>query len=333
MIKNDSQLFRPSLALIGVGNWGKNLARNFYGHGELHAICDINEATLNSYATLYPDVILTTHFDSILKNPSISKIVIATPLSTHYILAKQALLAGKDVFVEKPLCLDERQAKELADLADEKGLILMIGHILQYHPLINLLQEIIKNEELGILKHIVTRRFTSLNRNTESVLWDLAPHDISLVLSLCYQMVPQRIQCTHAVCNSHGVIDEAYLTLEFGKNLKEAQICISRMNPVKEQKMLVVGSKAILVFDDTKPWEEKLTMQHVALDTHRICGASQFLQVPQVEPLQRECSHFIECCANRTLPKTNGQEAFKVTQILQAAQKSIHEKLSQTISN
>jgi UDP-2-acetamido-3-amino-2,3-dideoxy-glucuronate N-acetyltransferase len=308
-----------SLALIGAGNWGRNLARNFYKHGVLHSICDTNESTLYSYAALYRNVKLTAQFDSILSNPSISKVAIATPLSSHYYLAKQALLSGKDVFVEKPLCLDKEQAMELAEIAAKKQLILMVGHIMQYHPYINFIQHIIEERELGDLIEIVAERFIPVCKHKDDILWDLAPHDISLFLSFTSNTLPTAIQCKHAICTSKGILNEAFLKLQFPSNCQQASIFISRLKPIKKQKLTIIGSKATLIFDDAKPWEKKLLIQQGE--------TSYFRYVPHEEPLTRECAHFIECCKNRAKPKTHVQEALNVILILQTAQKRIREKI------
>lgn len=281
------------------------MARNFHAQRALRVICDIDAATLNATSELYPDISLEMNYEAVLKDPCVFQIAIAMPLSFHYQMARKALLAGKDVFVEKPFCLDVSEALELANLTGKNRLVLMIGHILHYHPLIMKIKDLIKTDQLGTLQHFVARRYHPPSPdNHENVLWDLAPHDISLLLSLSQQVAPRNIQCSHTVCNSRGDIDEACLSLDFGTVMLQVQICISRLRPVKEQTMMLAGSKTTLIFADTKPWEEKLAMYQEKLDPsldftiqHRHLEP-RFLHVPYVEPLKLECAHFLECCVN-----------------------------------
>jgi UDP-2-acetamido-3-amino-2,3-dideoxy-glucuronate N-acetyltransferase len=331
-MKRIETLTPPSLALIGAGNWGKNLARNFYTLGALHTICDVNEKTLDAHQADYSDVNLTTHIQSVINHPAIHQIVIATPAPLHYPLAKQALLAGKDIYVEKPLCFSRVEGEELQDLADEKGLILMVGHILQYHPAIISLQHLLKSEKLGQLQYIASNRLnrqTSIQRE-EDVLWDLAPHDVSIILSLFNDQMPQRVHCFGAACLSKEVADVALLNLHFDEEDKQAHIYVSRLNPFKEHKLVVVCSSAAVVFDDTKAWNEKLAIHwnpiRWSLDRHIQGDRSEleYIKVPQVEPLQEECKHFLDCCHERVTPRTDGTEAIRVIQVLEAAHESLY---------
>ncbi len=316
--------------MIGAGRWGKNIARNFYELGVLHTICDPNENLLDDYKKQYPDIQTTASYQSILDNPTLTQVVIAAPAGLHYILAKQALEAGKDVFVEKPLCLDLHEAEELIQLAEKGQQILMVGHILQYHPCVKRLQELIGSGELGQLQYIVSNRLNlGAIRTEENALWDLAPHDISVVLSLCNQLLPEKVKCLGGAFVSPGIADTALTTMRFEGNLR-AHIYVSWLNPYKEQKLVVVGSNGMLVFDDTRPWEEKLLLfrNHLTWRDDQTPDVShrdaEKIHVEPKEPLKEECRHFLKCCEERIEPQTDGKEGLRVLKVLQAAQASLN---------
>lgn len=317
-----------TLALIGAGHWGKNLARNFHQLGALHTICDTRTSLLDTYTNEYPDVKLTTDYTSILNDKEISQIAIAAPAAQHYTLAKQALLADKDVYVEKPLCLDKREAEELIALAKEKNKILMVGHLLQYHPIVIHLQKLASENFFGTLQHIGSHRLSlGQVRTEENNLWSFAPHDISVILSLLGQALPNTVRCTGHAYISEGIPDMSITTLEFNNNIN-AHIYTSWLHPFKEQKLVLVGTKAMAVFDDTKPWNEKLALYKQPIEwvnnsPQAQKSTAEYIQIPQQEPLKEECSHFLHCCKERTMPKTDGTEGLQVLQVLQAAQESM----------
>lgn len=322
---------KKSLLLVGAGNWGKNLARNFHSLGALHTICDTRSAILDSYASLYPDAALKTDYQTALDDQHIDKVVIAAPAALHFKLARQALLAGKDVYVEKPLCLDSREGAELIALAHSKGRILMIGHLLQYHPCVRRLQELVGSGELGKLQYIVSNRLNLGSiRTEENALWSFAPHDISVILSLCGQRLPTQVRCVGEAYLSDGVADTTMTTMRFEGGTR-AHIYVSWLHPFKEQKLVVVGTAGMAVFDDTKPWREKLQLfrNHVTWTNGSTPKANKVepepVDVPQSEPLRNECAHFLKCCQERIEPLTNGQEGLRVLQVLQAAQASLNE--------
>lgn len=323
--------YPKTLALVGVGRWGKNLARNFFELGVLHTVCDANEATLDVMSKLYPGVHATSNFSKMLENPEITQVAIASPAALHYTLAKQALLAGKDVYVEKPLCLDSAEGVELIKLAEQRGLILMVGHLLQYHPYVRRLQELVGAGELGKIQYIISNRMNLGSfRTEENALWSFAPHDISVILSLCGHRLPDELRCTGAAFLSNGVADTTLTTMKFPGNIR-AHIFVSWLNPFKEQKLVVIGSAGMVVFDDTKPWDEKLQIfrNHVTWVEGNIPKenktAGESIVVPQTEPLRTECEHFLQCCKDRLAPRTDGQEGLRVLQVLQAAQDSLNE--------
>lgn len=319
-----------NIALIGAGRWGKNLARNLHQLGALHTICDKSEALLDQYQGEYKGIALTTNFNGVLENPLLTRVVIAAPAILHYKLAKQALLAGKDVYVEKPLCLDSMEAEELIELAEKQGRILMVGHLLQYHPCVHRLQEMVGTGELGKLQYIVSNRLNlGAIRTEENALWNFAPHDVSVILSLCGHRLPIQVRCTGGAYVSHGVADTTLTTLKFEGDIR-AHIYVSWLHPFKEQKLIVVGSTGMVVFDDTKPWNEKLILYRNHLKwaegtIPHIHGAeAERIDIPSSEPLRMECEHFIKCCDERITPRTDGQEGLRVLKVLQAAQASLN---------
>jgi UDP-2-acetamido-3-amino-2,3-dideoxy-glucuronate N-acetyltransferase len=320
-----------SLGLIGAGNWGKNLARNFHALGVLNTICDPNNNLLDTYRSHYSTVNLTTNYQSVLDNPLITKVVIAAPATLHYKLAKQALLAGKDTYVEKPLCLDSSEGEELISLAQERGLILMVGHLLQYHPCVIRLQELLGRGELGKLQYIVSNRLNLGSiRLEENALWSFAPHDISVILSLCGHQLPEQVRCVGAAYLSKDISDTTMTTLRFSGDIR-AHIYVSWLHPFKEQKLIVVGSHGMAVFDDTQSWEDKLLIyrNHITWSNGNVPLANkkdaERVNIPQQEPLKEECSHFLKCCKERLVPRTDGQEGLRVLKVLQAAQASLNE--------
>ncbi|MEX1012795.1 MAG: Gfo/Idh/MocA family oxidoreductase [Waddliaceae bacterium] len=322
------------VGIIGIGSWGKNLARNFFALGALHTLCDRNEENLKQLATLYPGVLVTTDEISLLEDPTIQSVVIATPPFTHFQLAKKALENGKDVYVEKPLCMSISEGNELIALAENAQSILMVGHLLQYHPHFIHLLEFVNQGSLGEIQYVSSNRMNlGPYRTEENALWDLAPHDISMILSLYGNNLPHKVTAQENGFISEGVTGISLTSLEFASGMN-AHIYSSWLHPFKEQKLTVVGSKGIAVFDDTKPWEEKLSviLNHIVADEKKVprIGNNQptYLKVPQKEPLKEECLHFLTCCENRISSRTNGQEGLRVLKVLAAAQESLKLKES-----
>lgn len=319
---------KAELALVGGGYWGKNLARNFHRLGVLHTICDENQSTLDSYDQEYSLVKRTRFFESLLEDPSITMIVIATPAATHFRLAEKALAAGKNVYVEKPLCLSIEDGKCLIDLASRMNRILMVGHLLQYHPCVVKLREMVRSGELGRLFYITSNRLNlGKIRREENALWSFAPHDISVILGLSGQL-PVSVQCSGETYLTEGVADTTLTQMVFAGGLR-AHVFVSWLNPFKEQKLTIVGSHGMAVFDDTKPWSEKLvvhkdylTWQEGLIPVAKKSTAIA-IEVDQNEPLLNECMHFLSCCEQGLPPLTNGQEGLSVLRVLDAAQRSL----------
>lgn len=317
-----------NLALIGGGYWGKNLARNFHQLQALHTICDPSSQVLLGYGADYSSVKKTVSFNDVLSDKSIDKVAIAAPAALHYDLARRSLQAGKDVYVEKPLCLSISEGKDLIKVAQTSGRTLMVGHLLQYHPCIQKLREMVGSGELGRLFYITSNRLNlGKIRREENALWSFAPHDISVILGLAGSL-PSSVQCVGEHYLTRGVADTTLTQMSFEGGLK-AHVYVSWMNPFKEQKLTVIGSEGMVVFDDTKPWSEKLLLfkDYMTWEDGQIPVAKKstgvLIDVLEAEPLRAECEHFLECCDSKTPPRTDGAEGLRVLQVLQAAQQSM----------
>jgi len=314
-----------SVAVAGVGHWGKNLVRNFHDLGALVALCDDSEAVEAAYKRQYPEAKFYRRFADLLSDSDVSAVALATPAVTHYQMAKQALLAGKDVFVEKPLAIDVKHGEELVRLAESKGRVLMVGHILQYHPAILKLQSLIREGQLGKINYVYSNRLNiGKIRTEENILWSFAPHDISVILSLLNEM-PTRVSCEGSAYLNHGICDVTLSHFDFPSGV-QAHIFVSWLHPVKEQKLVVVGSDKMAVFDDTA--ENKLVLYaHKVEWRNRIPSAvkanAEVVPLEDREPLRAECMHFLGCVESRTAPVSNGAEGLRVLRVLDACQKAL----------
>ncbi|MCI5143638.1 MAG: gfo/Idh/MocA family oxidoreductase, partial [Candidatus Electrothrix sp. ATG1] len=238
------------ISVIGSGYWGKNLVRNFHALNALHSICDSNSDTLSLFKNDYPEVELCLSFSEVINDPDVTGVAISTPAVTHAALAKEALLAGKDVYVEKPLCLSEKEGRELNRIASEEGRVLMIGHLLWYHPLVLKLKELVDAGELGRMQYIYSNRLNlGKLRREENVLWSFAPHDISVILGLTGEM-PTTV-CAQGGNFLHQQIADTTVTLLDFPSGTRAHIFVSWLHPFKEQMLVVVGDKQMPVFNDT----------------------------------------------------------------------------------
>jgi UDP-2-acetamido-3-amino-2,3-dideoxy-glucuronate N-acetyltransferase len=319
------------IGLVGTGYWGKNIFRNFYEMGSLHTVCDSNPAVLSEFKQNFPNAHYISSLSEMLSNPSIKGIAFATPAVTHYEFTKQALKAGKDVFVEKPLSLTVEQGAELLEVAKDNKRILMVGHILHYHPAVKKLKELITSKVIGEIYYIYSNRLNiGKLRTEENVLWSLAPHDISVVLSLAGEE-PVTIDSFAGAYLQKEIYDMAVITLKFSTGVK-SHISVNWLNPFKEQKLVVIGSKGMLVFDDTL--QEKLFLYPHKIEwiDGKIPVAqkseSQVIPVEKGEPLRLELEHFVECIETRKTPLTDGLEGLRVLKVLEEAEKSILNKRS-----
>jgi len=317
----------PSVAVIGSGYWGKNLVRNFNQLGALKLICDKNEDLLSEFREQYPGVSTCLSLSDVLGQEDINGLVIATPAETHYLIAREALLSGKHVYVEKPLALGEREGEELTALAKENGLVLMVGHLLQYHPVFVRLKEVAANGELGRINYIYSNRLNlGKIRREENILWSFAPHDISMILALAGEE-PDSVFATGGNYLHQKIADVTTTHMEFPSGL-QAHIFVSWLHPYKEQKLVVVGDQKMAVFDDTQPWEDKLLLYPHRINWHDnmpvpLKGQAERLDIPQSEPLRNEIIHFLECISSGKTPITDGDEGVRVLKILKAAQQSL----------
>ena len=314
-----------SVAVVGMGYWGKNLVRNFHQLGALAAICDSNPAIEASCKEQYGNVPFVSAFDAVLDNPSIAAVALATPAVAHYAMAKAALIAGKDVFVEKPLAIDVHQGEELVELARATRRILMVGHILRYHPAILKMQDLIRDGDLGKIQYIYSNRLNiGKIRTEENILWSFAPHDISVMLGLLGE-TPSHVSSQGGAYLSRQVFDVTLSQLSFPSGV-QAHIFVSWLHPFKEQRLVVVGSDKMAVFDDTS--DNKLVLfPHKVEWKNRVPtavkGISEAVSLDKREPLTVECQQFLDSVRSRMPPLTGGDEGLRVLEVLDACQRSL----------
>ncbi len=313
-----------SVAVIGGGYWGKNLIRNFAELGALAAVCDTDVGVRKQHEEKY-GVKGVGSVEELLKLKEVDAWVVATPAATHYELAKVALTNGKSVYVEKPLAMKSSEASELIRLAREKGLTLMVGHLLQYHPAVVKLKALIDDGELGRIRYVYSNRLNMGKiRTEENILWSFAPHDISVMISLLEEL-PDTVMASGGTYLQPDVADVTLTAFEFPGGVK-AHIFVSWLHPFKEQKLVVVGDQKMAVFDDMS--EEKLKLYpHSVLWRRQVPEAKKAEPVPVPvsgeEPLKLECQHFLECVESGLAPKTDGEEGLRVLRVLEACQRSI----------
>lgn len=323
------------VAVVGAGYWGKNLVRNFHDLGALGRVVDPNPGIQERLVEDYPGVKISGSYADALNDPDIQGIAIATPAETHGPFVREAILAGKDVYVEKPLCLSENEGRELIELAGEEKQLLMIGHLLWYHPVLIKLKELIERGDLGRLRYIYSNRLNMGKlRREENVLWSFAPHDVSVILGLLGEM-PESVQTQGGNYLHQRIADVTVSLLSFASGIK-AHIFVSWLHPFKEQKLVVVGEKKMAVFDDTAPWPEKLVLFPHQVEWRNsvplaVKGDGEKIVVPEVEPLRAECAHFLECMRSRQTPYTDGAEGLRVLQVLNGCQKALETGQAQSV--
>ncbi len=318
-----------SVAVIGAGYWGKNLVRNFHQLGSLKLICDKNESLLADFRKQYAEVETCLALADVMKRKDIQGVVISTPAETHFNLAREALLAGKNVLVEKPLVLHEKEAVELIALAGAKKRVLMVGHLLQYHPVFVRLKEMAAAGDLGRINYIYSHRLNlGKIRREENILWSFAPHDISMILALAGEE-PESVLTTGGNYLHQKIADVTTTHLKFPSGL-QAHIFVSWLHPFKDQKLVVVGDRKMAVFDDTQPWQDKLLLYPHQIDWKNHMpvprkAAAERVQISEAEPLQYECRHFLDCISDGSQPITDGHEGLKVLKVLNASQASLND--------
>lgn len=316
---------QPNVAVVGSGYWGKNLVRMFHELGALRTVCDTEPDVLEHIQSKYA-VRTTQFFDDLLLDPSIDAVVIAAPAVLHCDLARRAILDGKDVFVEKPLALHVAEAHELIELARTRGRILMVGHILEFHPAITELKRLISKGELGKLQYVHSSRLNlGKLRTEENILWSFAPHDIATILYLLDE-VPTHVAAHGGSYLNPPIVDTTLTSCQF-KSGVNAHIFVSWLHPFKEQKLTIVADKMMAVFDDVEPVRKLMLYPHRINWVDRLPVAQKeegrVVPIPSSEPLRLECEHFLECVRTRQPARTDGQSALKVLQILEACDKSL----------
>jgi UDP-2-acetamido-3-amino-2,3-dideoxy-glucuronate N-acetyltransferase len=314
------------VAVVGSGYWGKNLVRNFHDLQALAGICDSHGETLQQFAQQYPSCRPYRSFAEVLGDESIQAVAIATPAETHANLVREALLAGKDVCVEKPLCLSVETGETLIALAKERDRILMVGHLLWYHPAVLKLKALIDNGELGRIQYVYSNRLNlGKIRREENILWSFAPHDISVILGLLEEM-PDAVHAQGGNYLHQRIADVTVSLLSFPSGVK-AHVFVSWLHPFKEQKLIVVGDRKMAVFDDLDKEHKLVLYPHSIEWKHQLPvpnkADGQPVALDTIEPLRAECRHFLECVASRRTPRTDGQEGLRVLRVLQQCQAAL----------
>jgi UDP-2-acetamido-3-amino-2,3-dideoxy-glucuronate N-acetyltransferase len=314
-----------NIAVIGCGYWGKNLVRNFHELGALAAVCDPIETVAKTFSEKYR--VPARSWEDILKDVFIQGVILAVPVPLHAELCIEALEAGKDVFVEKPLALTEAEGLNIKETLQKTSRILLVGHLLQYHPAVEVIKNLLADGTIGNLKYIRSHRFSlGKVRSNENVLWSFAPHDFSVVHSL--------VQSDIASITAHGqcyfgdkIADHVDIHIAYASGIC-VEICTSWLHPFKEHKMVIVGTDGMLVFDDMLPPEQKLKLyRHVYARNRQSVVTKKAdpedIPLPSTEPLKAECQHFIDCMRTRQQPRTNIDEGLAVLHMLQLAQESL----------
>jgi predicted dehydrogenase len=325
-----------TVGVVGCGYWGPNLIRNFRSLPDcrLKTMCDLNKDRLKHLKTLYPEVESSADFDEVVKDPEIDAIVIATAVRFHHKMAKDCLLAGKHTFIEKPMASSSAECEELIQLAAKNGLTLMVGHTFLYSPAVRKVKEVITKGEIGELRYISSRRLNlGLFQKDINVAWDLAPHDISIVLYILEES-PTSVNCRgHAHMSRGGVEDVTTMCLMFKKG-KFVTIQNSWLDPRKVREMTFVGTKRMIVYDDVEPLEKiKIYDARVEVPPHYDTfaefqyayhyGDIYIPYIKQEEPLKAECQHFLDCIRSGATPISSGKQGLQLVRILEAASSSL----------
>ncbi|MFB0562293.1 MAG: Gfo/Idh/MocA family protein [Candidatus Lokiarchaeia archaeon] len=330
-----------NVGLIGVGYWGSNLARVLFQlpDSRLHTVCDKNKERLDYIKMSFPLVKTTQNYRSLLEEPEIEATVVATEAQLHYQIAKDSLMAGKHVLVEKPLSLTSEQCRDLIEIAKERKTVLMTGHTFEYNAAVRKLKEYINKGDLGKIYYIYSHRLNlGKIRQDINALWNFAPHDISIILYLL-ESEPIKVSAQGLCCIQEKIEDVVFLNLTFANGIG-AHIHISWLDPSKVRRMTVVGSKKMIIYDDVEP-EAKIQVYDKGIDKKRLAntlgkfetfGDFQLLlragdifipKIDFVEPLKVECHHFIDCIKKGKKPLTDGANGLRVVKVLESAQKSL----------
>ncbi len=310
-----------NVAVVGCGYWGKNLARNFSELNVLKAIVDSNPETAKRHADMHN--VTAMNMATALADDSIHGVVIAAPAELHKTLVLEAVAAGKHVYVEKPLALSVIDGEEMRDAAKAAGVTLMVGHLLQYHPIFVALRDMVQAGELGKLRYAYSNRLSMGKfRLEEDAFWSLAPHDVSMILAL-FNEEPSEVRGGGLDFITPGIADESRLDMVFPSGGR-AHVFTSWLHPFKEQRLVVVGNKAMMVFEDSQPdWGKKLACYRHKVDLsgrvpEPVKADLEYIAVPKGEPLKSECQHFLDCIISGDTPFTDVEEALRVLRVLES---------------
>jgi UDP-2-acetamido-3-amino-2,3-dideoxy-glucuronate N-acetyltransferase len=318
---------RPGVVVVGAGYWGKNLVRNFHDLGVLKGVCEEDTERRAEFAEKYPDAVPYATFDEVLE-AGVGAVSIATPAETHGPLVRRALEADLDVLVEKPLCLSVTEGEELVALAEKRGRVLMVGHLLWYHPAVLRLRELVESGELGRIEYIYSNRLNlGKIRRSENILWSFAPHDISVILGLLDE-APIDVAAHGAAYLHESIADVTVSHLAFASGVR-SHIFVSWLHPFKEQKLVVVGDRKMAVFNDILAEDKLVLYPHNIVWKNHVPVAEKAEGEPVAleggEPLRAECEHFLECVVTRRAPRTDGREGLRVLRVLDACERSLRE--------
>ncbi|MDB6057555.1 MAG: Oxidoreductase domain protein [Verrucomicrobiales bacterium] len=326
------------VGVVGCGYWGPNLIRNFRALPDcsLKMMCDLSKDRLKHLRTLYPEVKGETDFNHMINGAGLDAVVIATAVKTHYPMAKAALLAGKHTFIEKPMASSSEQCAELIEIAEKKGLTLMIGHTFLYSPAVKKIKEIVRNGDIGDIRYISARRLNlGLFQKDINVAWDLAPHDLSIILEIMGEP-PLSVNCRGSAHVTPGIEDVTSMCLTFS-NDRSALVHSSWLDPRKVREMTIVGSKRMIAYDDMEPLEKiRIFDARVERPPHYDTfaefhyayhyGDVYVPYIKQEEPLRAECQHFLDCIRDGKQPTTHGRQGMELVKILEASSLSLAER-------
>lgn len=322
------------IAVVGAGHWGKNLVRNFAAlpGADLKYICDSDEAVCKTMAGMYPGTKVTGEMGDVLADEDVDAVVVAVDVPRHYETAKACLQTGKHTYVEKPLALSGEEAKQLVDLAAENGIRLMVGHLLEYHPAVNYMKEMISKGAVGESLYLYFQRVNlGIVRKAESAWWSLAPHDISVACYL-FDAEPVSVSASGHAYLQEGIEDVVFANLKFADG-KMAHIHVSWLDPHKIRKVTLVGSQKMIVFDDMEAAEKirvydkgayvrKSVESYAEAITLRM-GDILIPKIPSDEPLRLECQHFVDCVIKDLRPRSDGADGLRSVRVLEAGSESL----------
>ena len=330
--------FMSRIAVVGAGYWGRNLVRNLAEMDELRVICDRSPEVRHRMSERYPAVSITEDFDAVLNDPGVEGVMVVVPSSLHHEIARRCLMAGKHTYVEKPIALSVADAENLCRIADEKGLVLMVGHLLLFHPCIRWIRQFIAKGGIGDTLYMNCERVNlGKVRADENAMWSLAPHDVSVALYLM-DSLPSHV-AAQGLCylqKETGLEDVVFMTLRFPGE-RAAQIHVSWLDPNKKRQLTVIGNRKMVTFDDMQP-AEKVRVYDKGIDliepddipypsySELLTMRQGDITIPHIrmrEPLRALCEHFIECIETNREPMTSGRNGVEVLKVLQAAQQSL----------